>query len=266
MPMDVPNRVQIVPAGYEIERIVEPATSYKADEVILLYHLHDDDYSQRCHELVEGELENRGIEFNIITTDLFDLYDSLGAIAEQIHKRKNDNVFVNLATGTKVTAIAGMIASMTLEAKPYYVRVDNYRDEVDVNGDKMSVPTSIKDVFDLPTYPIDSPETQEVVIMELIEFMAKNDQRLTKGEIIHFGEQVGLEFASRDVSGKGKYRTLDSEVLHPLSEQNYIEEISSGRNKYVTLTEEGESALAAFRWVSSGEIDVEKQARELFLE
>lgn len=241
MDFNVPDRVHIMPVGYEKDRVTESAKGYKADKVILIGHEEDGDEDEKRLDEIEFELENRAIEIERTQCDIFDLYDSLGLIAELITNFRNEEVYVNVSTGSKVTAIAGMIACMAIDATAYYAKA------VDYSGD---YPKDIESVQELPDYPIDAPERQQIVSLYVIHKMQSMNVSPTKGKLIYMGQQLSLPFVTEnDVKDKGKYRVLDNEIVEPMRERKYITVSQDGRSKVVELTEEGENALRAFRYL-----------------
>ena len=247
MGLQVPNRVHIMPVGYEYERIVQPAEKFRADIVVLIGHDEDTEGSVGDEHLEDAidALENLGIDIEARECNIFDLYSSMGAIAELIAEHEDNEVFVNVSTGSKVTAIAGMIASMVLDSTPYYVRAKDYEKD----------PGDIEEYTELPTYPIDAPDAEQVDVLKFIDRFSKQQGPPTKGDVIHFSEQSNLEYVSRNVAGKGKYRLLDTHIVEPLKERGYIQETKQGRNKILSLTDDGRAALEAFQWLVDKEID-----------
>lgn len=236
-----------MPVGYEYERIIQPAEEFRADIVVLIGHEDDpegSDGDEHLRDAIEA-LDNAGIEVEPRECDIFDLYSSMGKIAESITEHEDDEVYVNVSTGSKVTAIAGMIASMVLDSTPYYVRAKDYSD----------TPNDIHEKTELPTYPIDAPDSEQVDVLEFIDRFSREQGPPTKGEIIHFSEKFNLDYVSRNVAGKGKYRLLDTHIVEPLKERGYIEESKRGRNKILSLTDDGRAALEAFQWLVHEEID-----------
>jgi len=238
---NVRERVHIMPVGYEHERIVTPAEHYRADRVVLIGHEEDEEGSEGREYWNDATkaLEERNIPYNPETCNIFDFYSSLGKIAEIISAYSDDDIYVNLSTGSKVTAIAGMIASMVLESTAYYVRAEDYTGS----------PDKISEVNNLPRYPIDAPDQEQVNVLGFIDMWAGHEGPPTKGEIIHFSEREGLSYIQQNIAGKGKYRLLDTHIVEPLKGRGWVEETKQGRNKVITLTTDGESALQAFRWM-----------------
>ena len=124
--MDVVERVHIAPLGYEYERIVLPTLNQKADRAVLIDY-RDDEERLPYHEQVRSDLREAGITVESREADIFSLYDSIGTVARLIRENSEHQVYVNLASGSKVMAIGGTIACMAEGATPYYVRAEEYK-------------------------------------------------------------------------------------------------------------------------------------------
>jgi hypothetical protein len=248
----VPDIVHVIPVGYEHARVVQSALEYKADKVVLITHENNDEQGERYWTKVLDELENHNMEIEKRDCNIFDLYSSLGSIAQAIHDYEEESVYVNVATGSKVTAIAGMIASMVTNSTPYYAKAKSYGD---------GSPGEIDFVTELPHYPIDAPDVGQVAVLEFIQRHDEKGENPTKGELIHFSEKNGLGFMDRNVKGKGKYRLLDTHILEPLEQDGYVNIVKEGRTKLVEITEAGRNAIQAFRFlINLDDFDWEMQS------
>lgn len=237
--LEIPSRVHVMPLGFEEYRVYESAERLKADKVVLLVHADDDLDEFDEYLMVTDELDARGIEYEPVRCDLFGLYDSLGTFADVITNYPDDQVFVNVATGSKVTAIAGMIACMVRNATPYYAMDNQYKPDGDA---------SVGEITKLPRYNIEAPQKEQVEIMEFIQEKEEAGEAVTKGDLIHEAERRQLPFITRhDVQEKGKYRLLDRDIINPLKQEGYIEVEKVGRNKEISLTDDGHEAIKAFR-------------------
>jgi len=239
--MDVAERVHLMPVGYENDRIVLPAKRFQADRVVLLAYEDETDHPS-YQETVRDRLAAAGIDHETVRCDIFDFYDCIGTVAELATRFADHEVYVNLASGSKVTAIGGMIACMATGATPYYVRAEHYAAETD--GD---VAEGIHSVTELPTYPMESPEPQHVAVMDY----ADREDGARKRDLIDFGKEQGLPFiAEREAANrKSEYRLLDSHVLDPLAANGYVALEDVGRSTRVSLTESGVNTLRAFRYL-----------------
>jgi predicted transcriptional regulator len=202
------------------------------------------------------DIEAAGIDREIRSCNIFDLYEVVRVTAREIQQHADDDVFVNIATGSKISAIGGMIACMVSEADPYYVEPARYGDK---DGQRVKpVSHGVKNIKKLPAYPIDAPEKQLVYVMEYIY----RNGPVTKKELIEYGQgngksipagtpPEGLPFIAdyEANSDRARYRVLETHVLEPLTDRGFIETKETGRRIDIDLTEEGENTLSAFRHV-----------------
>lgn len=249
--LEVESRVHIMPMGFEKERILEPADRFKADEVVIVTHNRNkEQFDEYFNDVKEG-LSELGLVPKTKSCNIFDVYDSLRAIGEAITSYEDDEVYVNLSAGSKITAIAGMIACMCSNARPYYAHAEDYSD---------TAPKDVTWINSLPKYRIDPPTADQIAILEYL----KNVNDSTKLDLINFGEEANLDFLS-DFSGKekAKYRRLDRHIIKPLMESNYIDVNQNGRKRIVTLTDDGNQGRRAFKnLVEKGTYTDEEQKLE----
>lgn len=244
--MDVPERIHVVPLGYERERVIEPPIRLNADKIVLLSH-DEDDQEPTYHEEAREELRAANIGLQERECNIFDLYTCLGEIAEIATDHEGDNVYVNLATGSKVTAIAGMIACMATGATPYYVSAERYSPSEDEGPPEQPVSFGVRNIEELSGYPIDAPSEQDVRVLSFIN----REGPVSKKEIIEYGEANELDFVadSETNSLQGKYRRLETHVIKGLKESKYVSLREQGRETYVEITEDGENTLRAFSYL-----------------
>ena len=242
--LNISDRVHIVPLGYEYERVTVPAIRMQADRVYLIYHEEDDPEERPSYyEDIHDDLRAAGIDVddnNIC--NIFDLYDTLRTVAELIQANREHEVYVNLASGGKVTAIAGMIACMvTSGAEPIYVGASEYGQDKEV-----PVAKNVTSISRLPTYPIQAPSRDPLNLLQYIV----NENPVTKQECIEFAVSAGIDPLADHESDdtRGLYRLLDSHLLNSLREDGYVETYKKGRNKYIEATEEGQNTLEAFAY------------------
>lgn len=240
-------QVHIIPVGYEEDRIVQPPVEAYADKVILLLNSEDDDlleFQERAIEKVEAnirEVEKRRCR-------IFDLYESLREFAECLDEHENDAVYVNLATGSKVTAIGGMIACMAVGGNPYYVPAGEYGNPEEEGPPDYAVAHDAQDPVELPQYPIDSPSAQEIAI---IGYISRSERPVNKKQLIDFSIENDLPFIRRYKNSKrqAQYRVLEEHVLSPLRNRDCINVNTQGRDRIVELTKHGENTYTAFKYL-----------------
>lgn len=255
--MDVPDRIHISPLGYEKERVLLPAVNTKADKVFLLEHDEPDDEKPGYHEELKQTLRDEGIEIDSVKCDIFDLYPVLGKTADLISEHERDDIYVNLSTGSKISAIGCMIACMvtreTSNVTPYYVRAEEYTAEK--QDREVPVSVGLKEMYELPTYHINGPDPEEI---QILRHIAEN-QPVTKKELIKYARQELSRF--RDNANKknidieeddpevGEYKLLDTHILKPLENREAISIRDVGRSKEVEITPQGENTLRGFDYL-----------------
>lgn len=239
--MDVIERVHIAPLGYEYDRIVLPILNQKADRAILIDY-RNDEQRPPYHEQVRDDLRDANVTVENREADIFSLHDSIGTVARLIRENSRHQVYVNLASGSKVMAIGGMIGCMAEGATPYYVRADDYK----FDGQE-PLSRGIKETFALPAYPVEQPTSEHIQILRAL----RDNGPLSKGELIDLGQHESLPFVEKSEtdSRRGKYRTLEARVTDPLEQSGYVTLETVGRRTLVEITESGQSHLQAFEYM-----------------
>lgn len=262
-PMEKPPRsIHIAPLGVENERISQPAIDYEADRIILLRYLPQTPPLDDIHGELTESLEDAGIEHEYQQSNFGDLFDALAAFAETIEAQRDiDDVYVNVSSGNKVAAIAGMIACMTTgRATPYYVKAEEH----DSNFPQPSSggpAQGVRSVETIPRYPMDRPKTEHLAIMRFIREqdtkMRDTDEPFAeKQDLIEYGEQVPLPFMM-DLDAdthQAKYQRLRHNIITPLQELDYITIEDHGTTDRVKLTEDGRNTLRAFEYILQREL------------
>ncbi len=237
--MQIPDRVQIVPLGYEKSRVMKPINNLKADTVILLRHETDLEYEADFQrELVEELEANDRIELEQRHSDIFSLESSLVAIKNAILDcSEDDEVYVNLATGSKLTAIAGMMACQSTGATPFYVASEFRGAEGHLEPPTEPLVKTAGEINQIPTYPLKLPNQDQ---QRVLSFIDKHDH-VTKKQLIEFSETEALSFIveTESKSQEGKYRLLETNIIEPLKDDGYVEIEKQGREKHVRISEAG---------------------------
>lgn len=248
MAMEIPDRVQIVPFGYESIRVLEPINRLKADRVILLRHHEESDFEAPFQADVIEELEaNDRITLEQRRCDIFSLEESLRAIKRAITDcEPDDEVYVNLATGSKLTAIAGMYACQSVDREnttPFYVEPEFRGAEGYREPPTEPLVEEIGNIRKIPVFGLDLPSREQ---QQMLAFVASHDdEHVPKKELIRYAEDQSLPFIAEteSKSDEGKYRLLETHIIEPLEREGYVKIIKSGREKRVVVTEDGKEVL-----------------------
>lgn len=203
---------------------------------MLLVHDNDTKKGSRSQSEVEAILDAAEIACTTRSCNFFNLTDMLWAFAETIEAYSKENLFVNLSTGSKITAIGGMIACMATGATPYYVKAEGYRGETISEGAGETVP--------LNAYPIGLPDEQ---YLEVLRYLDENGL-VAKGKLVAYVQEEELPLLSKYDRQEIKqlYDPVNTEIISPLLEREFIAEQRRGQEKQIWITDAGEQMLELF--------------------
>ncbi|TQQ83307.1 hypothetical protein EGH24_00440 [Halonotius terrestris] len=263
--MEVTDRVHVVALGWEVARIVEPLYDLKADKVVLI-----------CPDnealIAEFEAEMRAdleamdrIEVETRMANLYDLDSALQVFTQAVTDHGGDDVYINVSTGSKIAAIAGMMATQTTEATPFYVRpTRGGAEETAVEPPDEPVVSGAGAITELPVFELQGPSSEQ---LRILAFLHGKDG-VTKKELIQYTESQSLPFIANteSKSEEGRYKLLESHIITPLTDGEYISVEKVGREKQVFLEDRGVDALAAFPLEADTLEAVESSGDETYIE
>ena len=236
-------RVHIAPVGYEIDRIVLPAKQERADKVWLLIHDNkSDDKAGPFISKITKQLEKLRIEVVLESHDRRDLFKIIRAVKNIIEQEKENDIYVNLASGSKIQAIGTMMACMMFNENsnihPFYVEAANYPGF----DAKQPLSTGIKEIQNVPPYSIQTPEPKLISALQIIK---EHEGKLTKKEMAKIAEEEQLITinAKEQNHSMARFASLDKNIIQPLEETwKFIETEKVGRNRWIKITQEGSNA------------------------
>lgn len=244
--MNVVDRVQIVPLGYERERVKEPIYQFNADKVVLIRQDSSTDYETEYQRNLISELEdNDRIKLEIRECDFFELESSLRALTTAIRDHDDHDVYVNASTGSKITAIAAVVACQNLDATPFYVRPEFRNDDDQLEPPAEPLVSEVGEIIDIPVFSLKKPSSNQ---LQVLSYLAAEDGA-TKKELIEFGRSENFDFIvnSESTSEEGLYRLLETHIIGPLQSESFISIEKDGRTKRVQLADRGKEALQVFQ-------------------
>ena len=235
-----------------MDRIILPAIRKKADRVWLITDkLRHEDKGSPYAESIAKRLKASNIDCQQASADRIDLFDILRALRTIILREKGNYILVNVSTGSKIQAIASMMACMMFKdmatIKPYYVVPEKYN-TILLEEKKNQETEGMKDIITLPEYKIEIPSEKLIECMHMIGLHKNNkvtkrelkDLALNKGLI-----QVGKEDSQdkEELRDQAAYMALNKNLLEPLMEWKFISVEKVGSHHIVSLTDEGYNAL-----------------------
>jgi hypothetical protein len=166
-----------------------------------------------------------------------------------ILKEKGNSILVNVSVGSKIQAIASMMACMMFKdiamIKPYYVVPETYTSPL------AEETKGVKKVIPMPEYNIELPDEKLIKCMAVINQrtngeITKHDLKdLTKRNLIHVAEKKipGKKRTKKEYSDRSDYMSLNKTLIEPLRNWRFITETKIGTNHIISLTDEGKHAL-----------------------
>src|SRR2546421_5500489 len=178
-------RVHVAPVGFEVDRIVLPAVEMKADRVWLITHNNTSiDEGHQFVNSIRDKLNQERIECLQMEADRVELFDILRALRIIILKEKGNSILVNVSVGSKIQAIASMMACMMFKdiamVKPYYVVPERYNSSSAKEENQET--EGLKDIMGLPEYKIEIPSEKLIRCLDIIN-KKTNDGKITKREL-----------------------------------------------------------------------------------
>ena len=248
-----PNaRIHIAPVGFEVERITRPIEEDRADRVYLLTRAERDAAAPFVEE-VRRRLAAAPwpVDVRIVRTDLWNVFGALASLRaifeaeDRIVRTRVDQIpiRVNVSSGTKITAIAGTLASMLWKGEPYYVQVS----QAWYSGRTPKVSTvhdRVERVEPVNVYELRAPARE---LVEVLEALDRRGGSLRKRELIR---ELGLDGPSPDGGRAGSPQAQHGRLrrrLDPLEHRwGFVRAESAGARARVQLTDQGRLALALF--------------------
>jgi len=272
--MKTPLRVHICVVGFEIDRISSAAIRKKADKVYLVSQK-ENDKGRAYLEVNEKRLKEEGIvvqkEF---VNNISELPDLLNAIKKIIEIEDKENlIFINISSGSTLSAIAGTISSMMYDSErkiiPYYVKPEGYFEDLAEKSDLAPRTHGIKDITEILTFPLKMPGKELMIILRHLSASERNRVHVTKKDLIEFSkkhdELRNAREDNRHCASKIEDKVKDKNQNSPTEEakqkakdyawinQNIISKLKDdwglikiqkvGRNTYIELNDRGRNML-----------------------
>jgi hypothetical protein len=251
-------RVHVAPVGFEVDRIVLPAIKMKADRVWLIIHSEPHlDKGDNFVKLIQAKLKDARIDCLQAQADRIDLFDILRALRTIVLREKGNSILVNVSVGSKIQAIASMMACMMFKdiamIKPYYVVPERYNSSLVKEDEEKQETEGVKDIIGLPEYKIEIPTDKLIRCLDIIN--KKTDSKITKRELkdlaidhnlIYIDDNkktIGGKKRVREYSDQAAYMTLNKNLIEPLLDWRFITESKIGSHHVVSLTDDGKHAL-----------------------
>jgi hypothetical protein len=252
-----PRRIHISPIGFEIDRVVLPLIQMEADRVWLIIEREPSldkgrPYFDKVKEDIHEKIEKCEIKIKYCDFDRRDLYDVLRAYRDIIEEEKDNQIFVNVSTGTKIHSIAGMMACMIFKDLafgliPYYAKPEEYL-PLPREGKQMS--TGCSEINELPNYKIERPPECLIKVLKVIDEQCGSEEKnITKRELIK--ELVDRDLLILSDSARktpknekvARYLALQRKYIDPLTSWKFIKITEPKKRGKIQITQEGKNIL-----------------------
>ena len=236
-------RVHIAPVGFELDRIIIPAVKMKADKVWLVVHDNvTEDKSNKYRQKIEKALEKKGIKTEIAHANRLRLFPIIKAVTEIIFKERKNDIYVNVATGSKVHAIGCMMACMLFDDRdkihPFYAQAEKYP-EYEGNTQQTY---GVAEIHSLPTYRIGTPKRELLEAMKIIKNAGGRIQKKKMAEEAEKSNIITVNARKQNFT-QARFASLDKNIVQPLVDTwGFVEVEKIGRNRWLKMTEDGDHA------------------------
>jgi hypothetical protein len=242
----IAERIHIAPVGFEVDRIVLPAIELKADKVYLLIHDNkSEDKASLWIKDVKKELKNNKIETEIVYANWRDIDSITKSVRNLLLQLKGNNIYINLASGSKNHAIGLDRAVMTLDESErdniqmFYAESKSY---LGFSHPKQ-LSTGVREIKSVRSHRIVIPNKKLIGALKIIsDYYEEENEPIKKKELAKRCEDAGLLNISSTSSNRSQVilTSLDKTIIKYLKEPwKAIVEEQQGRNRLISLTDEG---------------------------
>ena len=236
-------RIHIAPVAFEVDRVVIPAVRMKADKVYLVAH--DDvanDKAIKYRQKIVRQLEKKGIKTEVVFANRLRLFPIIKTVTEIIFKERKNDIYVNVATGSKIHAIGCMMACMLFDDRdkihPFYAQAEKYP-EYEGTGQETY---GVSEIHSLPTYRIGTPKRELLEALRIIKDAGGRIQKKKMAEEAEKRKIITVNARKMNFT-QARFASLDKNIVQPLVETwGFVEVEKIGRNRWLKMTEDGDHA------------------------
>ena len=235
-------RIHIAPVGFEVDRIVLPAIEMKADKIWLLIHQDpNDDRAKKYEDSIKTEFKKAKIKIETIKSNRKDIFKILQTVKHIIQTEGENDIYINVSSGSKIQAIACMMACMMFNENenliPYYAEPASYP-----IYDEKQQSLGLKNIIELPQYQIQIPKTELIQALKIIK---NKNNKITKKEMAKLADEQKLinVNAKEENFEQVRFSSLDKNIIQPLEQWGFIKIEKIGRIRWVHLTDDGKNAI-----------------------
>ncbi|MCZ7357214.1 MAG: DUF6293 family protein [Candidatus Methanoperedens sp.] len=259
------KKVHIVPMGFEIDRIELPLKMIGADKVFLLTDEKEKEIGLRYLEELERRIKTiiDVEDFKVIGCPMWDFQNLMSLICELVRKEKlaGNFIYINVSSGSKLSAIAGTLASLMYGAIPYYAQAKKYniKNPGIKSGEICGITSGVNKILQIPSYTIERPPDE---LINALAILSDKGGRISQKEYIFelekrgfIDDAIGIGRGQRKEVTKKGYAKAKRQFFEKLEEKGWAVKKGKGRSSYIEITNEGTNTFETFIKVA----DVEKK-------
>ncbi len=248
--------MHIVPMGYEIDRIELPLKEIGADRVYLITDENEKEVGLRYLKELDHRIKKiiNAKDFKVLSCPMWDFQSLMSLICELVRTEKLDGnfVYINVSSGSKLSAISGTLASLMYGAIPYYAQAETYYiDDSGIKGREIrGITSGIRKILQIPSYTIEKPPDE---LIKALEIISEKGGRISQKECIFELEKRKL-IENAIISGRGQrtevtkkgYAKAKRQFFEKLEEKGWAVKKGKGRSSYIEITNEGKNTFETF--------------------
>jgi hypothetical protein len=237
------KRIQIAPAGFEIDRVVKPAIETEAEKVYLMVSKDktEKDYAahKRYFTLIQKKLKAESIETELVECDRLNIDDITRTARDLILKEADSEIAINLASGSKLHGIGLDRACMTFRKRDkismFYPKPKKYKAVKYPDGQSSGLAKDWN--IKVAIHRIIVPEPELIDALKIIRHKGIDIPLHTGKKGI---KKKDLAKACYGDSSKVNLTKLQRNITQKLAETwRAIETIKVGQSDWISLTDEG---------------------------
>ena len=114
-------RIHVATVDHHIERITEPMINLRADRAYIVTY-GENDAAVEFLKKTKSILKKHRIPFKVTFVNIWDLMECVEKFRDLIIEEEGNQIFFNVSTGTKISAISAMLSCMIWNCHPYYAK------------------------------------------------------------------------------------------------------------------------------------------------
>ena len=238
------KRIQIAPVGFEIDRVVIPAKKEKAEIVYLMVHKNITEANYAVHKkyytLIQKKLKAAKIETELVYCDWKNIEEITRVTRDLILKEADNEIAINLASGSKNHAIGLDRACMTFRKRDNFKTIYPVPKKYPAAKFPVQQSSGLKNIIQVATHRTIVPEPELIFALKII----KHNGTIIPGKSKEGKKGIKKKDLAKEIFGdstKVNLTRLQRNITQKLDEiWAAIEIIKVGQSDWIRLTEDGD--------------------------